>query len=420
MPNTEKPSEESVENKVDSEVSVPDNDLGQEAEGRASSEESVHSKSADDESNDEGDSLSSHDNEPPEKTTEVEETSSSVSAQSAKSPKQNFGIPFFVGGAVAVACGFFLSQALPDGWPRPPDQTLQNIVNAQSTTIEEQASRLSEVQSRFENLQARVDELEAQELPAFSSPAELEAVEAQLSAAQDSIVARMTELEAALDALESVPLAPDPTGLTEDDVAAFRDELAAVVAGARAELDEARAAAEAVEAETAKAAMREAAFEALTRLRTSVDLGLGYDQALLNLTDAAPVKPAAALTASAGDGVATMLELQSEFPELARTAIAASAEAPASDAGAMQRLGQFLRTQTNARSLAPREGTDADAVLSRAQAALETNDLGAALAELSTLPANAAEVFEEWIARASNRSEALQGLDDLAAQISAM
>ena len=337
----------------------------------------------------------------------------------APAPRRG-GVAFFLGGLAAVAIGFGLAQVLPNGWPRPPDETLRAELDGLTAQNDELQSTIGALNERLDAASEQIAALEARELPSFATPGDLDALGAQLGEAGAALAERLNQIEAAVDALEAVPASPDPTGLTEDDIAVFRNELSAVVASARAELDAARQAALAVEADAAKAAAREAAFEALTRLRTSVDLGLGYTDALADLTGAAPLIPAPALEGAADSGVVTMLELQTEFPDLARTAIAASATGPDQSAGAIERLGQFLRTQTNARSLTPREGTDADAVLSRAEAALMDNELPAALAELSTLPEGAADVFADWIAAAEIRVAAMAGLDDLAAQIGAM
>ena len=77
------------------------------------------------------------------------------------------------------------------------------------------------------------------------------------------------------------------------------------------------------------------------------------------------------------------------------------------------RFTAFLRRQTNARSLAPREGNDPDAILSRAEAALSSGDLPAALTELDALPENARAAMDGWIADASARADALAAAADL-------
>ena len=78
-----------------------------------------------------------------------------------------------------------------------------------------------------------------------------------------------------------------------------------------------------------------------------------------------------------------------------------------------QRLAAFVRRQTNARSLSPQEGDDADAVLSRAEAALRDGDLGAALAELEALPDAAKPALSDWISAAEERRDAVSAVESL-------
>ncbi|CAM5310654.1 hypothetical protein FALB51S_00807 [Frigidibacter albus] len=115
-------------------------------------------------------------------------------------------------------------------------------------------------------------------------------------------------------------------------------------------------------------------------------------------------------------GVPTLGSLQDSFPEAARKALAASLPVTAGT-GTWDRVGAFLQAQTGARSLAPREGTDPDAVLSRAEAALTAGDLQGALAELEGLPAEGRAATAAWEAQAAARIAATGAADALAAEI---
>jgi len=72
------------------------------------------------------------------------------------------------------------------------------------------------------------------------------------------------------------------------------------------------------------------------------------------------------------------------------------------------RVNAFVRSQLGLRSLAPREGDDADAVLSRAEAALREGDLEATLAELDGLPDPAKAEMAAWVEAATARVDALE------------
>ena len=81
----------------------------------------------------------------------------------------------------------------------------------------------------------------------------------------------------------------------------------------------------------------------------------------------------------------------------------------------MTALGNFLRVQTGARSIEPREGSDPDAVLSRANAAVETGDVAGALTEIGSLPQPAQDAMATWIGRAKIWTDANAALVALAA-----
>ena len=85
----------------------------------------------------------------------------------------------------------------------------------------------------------------------------------------------------------------------------------------------------------------------------------------------------------------------------------------ATSENAADRFAAFLRRQTNARSLAPREGDDADAILSRAEAALSAGDLPTALSELDALPDSARTTMEGWISDAADRAAAVSAAAEL-------
>jgi hypothetical protein len=68
--------------------------------------------------------------------------------------------------------------------------------------------------------------------------------------------------------------------------------------------------------------------------------------------------------------------------------------------GAVDRLTAFVQGQIGGRAVAPREGDDPDAILSRVQAAVSSGDLDTALAEISALPEGARAEMAAWIADA--------------------
>jgi len=124
------------------------------------------------------------------------------------------------------------------------------------------------------------------------------------------------------------------------------------------------------------------------------------------------------LSAVAGSGVPTINRLRDQFADAAHDAVQASIMTSA-DENVMARTTAFLRSQVASRSLTPKEGSDADAVLSRMEQHLREDDLAAALAESESLPPEAAAAMSGWLDAARNRLAAEQALADLTADISA-
>jgi hypothetical protein len=201
------------------------------------------------------------------------------------------------------------------------------------------------------------------------------------------------------------------TGLSEDQMAAFRAELDSAVGSARAEIEAAQDRAAEIEAQAAAAAEKAAAEAAVSQLAAALDSGSPYES-LLAPVSALGAEIPQALSEPAATGVPTMTALQMAFPDAARAALDGAIDVDAADT-ATDRVLAFLRTQTNARSLTPREGDDPDAILSRAEAALRAGDLEAALGELGGLPEGGQAAMAEWIAQARTRQTALAALAEL-------
>ncbi len=117
-----------------------------------------------------------------------------------------------------------------------------------------------------------------------------------------------------------------------------------------------------------------------------------YRQILIKISALSDLAIPPALELGADQGGVDLEQLKQQFPSAARRALAASDPAEPANLSAA-RLGAFLKRQLNARSLAPQTGASTDAILSRAEAALTSGDLSAALAEIADLtPAPAAQM----------------------------
>jgi hypothetical protein len=276
------------------------------------------------------------------------------------------------------------------------------------------------------DLAALRSELEQRLSEAAPDPAVAETTEA-LQASLSQIEARLTEVEKRPAGPEG---AASATALAayERELQALRDQIAtqggqgqavtaqieSVAAEAREQLAAAAAEAERLKAEAAETARTATVAAAYGRIRAAVEGGGPFTAAVTDLTEAQVTIPEA-LSTHAETGVPTMAELQRSYPAAARAALSAALRTQ-TGAGWTDRLSAFLRTQSGIRSLEPREGSDPDAILSRAEAALANGDLPAVLAELDSLPPEAKAPLEGWIASAQSREAANAALSTLTAE----
>ncbi len=313
-------------------------------------------------------------------------------------PRRSGVLGPLLGGALAALGGFGLSHfnvfgvAAPNGLAEVAalQAEVQALAKADGTLAADLAAGQGGLQQSIEQFEARLEALET--MPAPTAPdlsrldtleermAAIEALPAGADASTAALAAKLAELERRLSALPA-------GGVDQAEVDA---------ALARLKVAEAEAAARAEEAAAAAAAAKRA--EALDHLRATVASGAGFEAELAALGDAALTEALVPHVA----GVATLAQLQAEFPDAARLSLQLASDA-AGEEGWGGRLVDFLAAQTGARSLTPREGDDADAVLSRAEFALSEGRLADALAELEALDPAVRAPFDGWAAKAEAR-----------------
>ena len=300
----------------------------------------------------------------------------------AEPAKLGSAMPAILGGLVAGAIGFGAAYfVLPK-----PDTTLLAQISAQ-------ASEIAELRDQI----------------AASTP-DLSGVEAAQAATADAMVAadgRITALETRLNDLSN--RAGDSgsvsTAAYEAELDALRSEMENLRGTAIAELESAREQAAEIE-NNAEAAARAAAGRAsLARIQSGMETGAPLGEALDDLAAALQADVPAALTA-VRDGTPTLAALQSDFPALARAALA-TARAEGVSGEAEGGFASFLRNQFDVRSVAPKDGDGTDAILSRAEATLRQGRLTDTLAEVGALPEVARAELSDWIALAEARADAL-------------
>ncbi len=327
--------------------------------------------------------------------------------------------PLVLGGIVAAALGYFAANADLIPGLGGGDDTAE--IDA---ALDRQSEALAALQSRIEELAAA----EPAAPPAVDlAPVtdRLDALGARLdenSGAVQSLADRVSTLEErpvftgdvnedAAEAAEAVAAMEEQVRAQEEEAARLAAEAEAARQAAEEAIAEARAAAEAAAAEAEAEATRAAAEAALQRLRLAVADGEPFAEPLGAVAGIADVPDA--LSAAADTGVATVEALQDRFPPQARAALPVALRETAGE-GAMDRLGAFLQGQIGGRSIEPRDGDDPDAVLSRAQAAVNDGDFASALDEIGALPEAAQAAMADWITAARTRVAVTQALDTVA------
>lgn len=359
-------------------------------------------------------------------------------ATPAPAPEQKSGgglLPVMLGGVVAAGVGFGAAWFL---MPRSGAETdsLQAALAAQGETIaalREEIAQMSQAPAPAPQANAELAEamaaLQAQLAEQISGDisgqiAEVAAQVGAVSAGLSSVDARLTEAEKR--PVTEAEGAAAAVSAYERELETLRNTLQEQKTAMEAMSSEAQAEAEArmqEAAERAEAAQAQAAAAltraALVELLRALESGAPFSEAVASLSENATQPVPEALSAAADSGVRPMPELQSGFPASARAVLDATIRAENAET-LSGRLTAFLRNQTGARSLAPREGSDPDAILSRAEAALNANDLAAALAELEQLPEAGQAAMADWLSAARQRATTVKAAQEFAQGLDAI
>ena len=345
--------------------------------------------------------------------TETAEVPVTPAPAAPPAPRSGAVVPMVIGGVLAAGIGFAAALALPGYWPGTDATPLQGQLDAQAGEIralQATVAQLAETPTQAVDT-ALADRLAAVEA-AIAAPAtqpdtallvtRLDALDQTVAALRSDTStvgaidpASLTALQAQIDALKS-------GGIADTVLAEASAAIDAKLAEAEARVAAVKSAAEAIASATTRRA-------ALHQLQAALDSGDSYGSAMADLTDA--TLPAV-LADHAASGLPTLQSLRQSFPDAARAALDAALRAN-TGASWTDRVSAFLRGQTGARSLIPREGSDPDAVLSRAEAALAAGDLTAALAEIGALPSAGQSAMADWLGLAKLRQDAALAVQSL-------
>ena len=310
-------------------------------------------------------------------------------------------LPMILAGALVAAAGFAAgaSDLLPLRASPPPDL---------SGDVAALADRVGKVETGLGSAAAP----QGPDLgPLTARLDKIETTLADLATRQGALDDRLAALDSRIGDIALSPVSEDTSKAVAAAVEAELSGLRAAVAAEREEVEQMLASAREIEANAAGQARQAEAKAAIARLVAGIDRGDDLQAELTALGGLGVTVPDA--LAEAARGVATLSALQADFPDAARAALA---EARTSD-GAEGGVATWLQRQLGARSVTPRDGGDADAILSRAEAALTQGQLDRALQEIDALPDAAKAPLADWQAAAAARLAATQAVDAMAAEL---
>lgn len=317
-------------------------------------------------------------------------------------------LPLLLGGVAAAIIGFVAARyVVPEGWPFPGVQTGEDpFVVDTLATLETHGAAIADLDARTTVVEDSVDGIDVDALSSQASDAAATANDA--SQQLEGLAGNVDALGGRLTALEKRPV---EESVSPEAIQAYERELDAMRAAIqtqREEIESMLADATAMEESANQTAQVAQSRAALAQISSALTDGAPFADAAAQLQQATGSIPEA-LSSVADEGVATQAELADLFPGASRAALSAARDAGAAEEGG-SRLGSFLREQLGARSVVPKEGNDADAILSRAEAAQRDGDLDAALSEIEALPDPAREALSVWTARAQARRDAVAAL----------
>ena len=317
------------------------------------------------------------------------------------SPSNHVLLPAILGGLIAAAIGFGVAYYI---LPRP-DPAMDANVAANAEALVGLRSEVATVSEATQNI-------------------DLSSVTGEITALREEITGEIGGLSEQLAVFDDrlLTLEKQPSGdgtLQEAALQAYQaelDELRAKVedqaSAAFEQLESTRVEAAAIEQAALDAARAAQMRAALAQVQTALNTGAPMVAPLEDLQAAMGDEALPAALTDVAEGVPTLSKLQADFPNAARLALA-DARAGGASGEETSAFGAFLREQLNVRSVAPREGDDADAILSRTQAAVSEGQLQAALDEIAGLPEAAQAKLSEWATLAQTRVDAVKSADEI-------
>ena len=315
---------------------------------------------------------------------------------------------FLSGGLLAGGLGFF--AAILFGHFNSSDP-LAPLLNAQSELYEKREIQAAQI----ETIKARPVSVDLS-----GTLAALDVSVARLKVDIKALWAAQAEQAKALsqriNVLEKLPLTQGVSSVAiaayERELAQLRAEVGRMASYAATKIEQAKAMAEVLEVTNVKLSSNGPATGALNNIWMAVESGESFEDPLADLTAATDLDVSLSLVENAPMGVVSLIVLQRQFPVAARAALKLARQENGPQEGE-SRILAFLKTQLGVRSLKAKDGASADAILSRALAAVARGNLELALSEVAGLPASSKAPLQVWSKAAGRRLRVLTALQKL-------
>lgn len=225
-----------------------------------------------------------------------------------------------------------------------------------------------------------------------------------------------------INVLEKLPLtqgvSPVAIAAYERELAQLRTDVSQMASYATTKIEQAKVMAEVLEVTNVKLSSNGPATGALNNIWMAVEGGEGFEGPLADLMAATDLDVPPSLVKSASTGVVSLIVLQSQFPVAARAALKLARQENGPQEGE-SRILAFLKTQLGVRSLKAKDGASADAILSRALAAVDRGNLELVLSEIAGLPDSSKAPLQVWSKAAGRRLKVLTALQKLSNALAA-
>ena len=312
------------------------------------------------------------------------------------------------GGLLAGGLGFFAAILFGHFYSSHP---LAPLLNAQSELYE----KLEIQAAQIETIKARPISVDLS-----GTLAALDVSVARLKVDIKALWAAQAEQAKALsqriNVLEKLPLTQGVSSVAiaayERELAQLRAEVGRMASYAATKIEQAKVMAEVLEVTNVTLSNNGPATGALNNIWMAVESGEGFEDPLADLTAATDLDVPLSLVENAPMGVVSLIVLQRQFPVAARAALKLARQENGPQEGE-SRILAFLKTQLGVRSLKAKDGASADAILSRALAAVTRGNLELALLEVAGLPDSSKAPLQVWAKAAGRRLRVLTALQKL-------